>query len=178
MSYEQKPAEGEYNPYYERYIARVPEGDIVAILATQIEDSLAMFRELTEEQALHAYAPGKWTIKEVIGHLADTERIMSYRALRFARNDTTPVPGFDENSYVPAARSNQRPLASLVAEFAAVRRATVALLAGLPADGWTRRGAANQHEISVRALAQVIAGHELHHRGIIAERYLAEPVSQ
>jgi uncharacterized damage-inducible protein DinB len=177
MSYEQKPGSNEYAEYYGRYIARVPEGDIIAILATQIPDTIAMLRELGEEQALRAYAPGKWTIKEVIGHMCDAERIFSYRALRFARNDATELPGFDENEYVPQAGSNQRPLASLLAEFAAVRSATVALFAGLPADAWTRTGSANGQAVSVRAIANILAGHELHHRAIITERYLGLPAS-
>jgi hypothetical protein len=177
MSYEQKPRPDEYAPFYSGYIGRVPEGDIIAILATQVEDTLTLFRDLSENQALLAYAPGKWTIKEVIGHMCDTERIISCRALRFARNDATPLPGFDENHYVPHAGSNQRALASLVAELAAVRRATVALFAGLPAEAWTRTGEANQNRVSVRAVAHIIAGHELHHRAIISERYLGNPVA-
>jgi len=177
MSYEQRPADNEFAPFYKGYVARVPEGDIIAILATQIEDTVMLFRELSDEQALRAYAPGKWTIKEVIGHMSDAERIMSCRALRFARNDATPLPGFDENEYVPAAQSNQRPLPSLLAELTAVRRATVALFAGLPLDAWTRSGAANQNNVSVRALANIIAGHELHHRSIVSERYLGAPLT-
>jgi uncharacterized damage-inducible protein DinB len=172
MSYDQKPDNTEYAEFYAGYVALVPEGDIVAILATQLDDTFALLRELSDEQALHAYAPGKWSIKEVIGHLADAERVFSYRILRFARADTTPLQGYDENTYVPAGEFDGRPLASLMAEYAAVRRATVALLAGLPARSWTQQGTANRYPTTVRALAWAIAGHELHHRQLLTERYL------
>jgi len=174
MSYEQRPQPGEYLEYYHKYIERVPAGDIVAILATQMDDTITLLRNRTEEQALRTYAPGKWTMKEVIGHIADAERVFAYRALRIARGDATPLEGFDENAYTPAGRFDERPLASLLAELAAVRRATVALLAGLPQDAWTRTGTANNAAVSVRALAWIIAGHEVHHRGILQERYMTE----
>lgn len=173
MSYGERPGSDEYAEFYGRYIERVPEGDIVAILATQLDDTLALLRELTETQALHAYAPGKWTIKQVLGHIADAERVFAYRVLRFARGDETPLPGFDENVYVPAGSFNDRPLASVIAELSAVRRATVALVAGLPEEAWTRRGTASGQTASTRGVVWTIAGHELHHRQILAERYLA-----
>jgi uncharacterized damage-inducible protein DinB len=178
MAYEQAPQSDEYAPYYAPYVARVPGGDIVAILATQIDDTIALLRELTDEQAARAYAPGKWSIKQVIGHIADAERVFSYRALRFSRADEAPLPGFDEKVYADAGRFDERPLASLIAELAAVRRASVALLAGLPADAWTRTGTASDTRVSVRALAWITAGHELHHREILATRYLAEPSAE
>jgi hypothetical protein len=178
MAYEQRPGAGDYIEYYGKYVARVPEGDIVAILATQVEDTVTLLRNRTEEQALGAYAPGKWTMKEVIGHLIDVERVMSYRALLIARGDTTPLAGFDENTYVPAGQFNQRALASLLSEFTAVRRATVAQLAGLPEDAWLRAGTANDAAVTVRGIAWIIAGHELHHRALLVERYMAEPVAQ
>jgi uncharacterized damage-inducible protein DinB len=172
MGYDTRPGHDEAASFYAGYIALVPEGDIVAILATQIDDTLALLSPLSQQQAAHRYAPGKWSIGEVLGHLADAERVFSYRAMRIARGDGTPLPGFDENAYVPAGRFDERPLASLVAEFAAVRRATVALLAGLPGDAWTRDGTASHSRVTVRALAWMTAGHELHHRAILAERYL------
>lgn len=173
MPYDGRPDPGEYNAYYDRYIALVPAGDIIALLTVQLDDTVALLRDLTDEQALHAYAPGKWTIKEVIAHVADAERVFAYRALRFARRDETALAGFDENAYTPAGAFNARPLASLISEFTAVRRATVALLAGLPEEAWRRGGNASDHFVSVRALAWIAAGHELHHRSIIAQRYLA-----
>lgn len=175
MSYERRPDPDEYHPDYAGYVERVPGGDIIAILAIQIEDTVALLRELSDEQALHAYAPGKWTIKEVIGHVTDAERVFAYRALRFARGDATPLPGFDEKSYAPAGRFVERPLASLTAELVTVRRATVALLAGLPDEAWTRAGPANHAIASVRALAWIMAGHELHHREVLSRRYLQGP---
>ena len=172
MSYDQKPGAADHAEYYARYVRLVPDGDIVAILATQLEDTLVPIRELTEEQARFAYAPGKWSVKEVLGHIADCERVIAYRALRIARADETPLPSFDENAYTPAGRFNERPLASLLAELTAVRRATVALFAGLPPDAWLRFGTASNNAVSVRACAWIIAGHELHHRDGRAQNYL------
>jgi uncharacterized damage-inducible protein DinB len=174
MSYDVRPARGEYNDFYHSYVERVPDGDIVAILATQLDDTIVLVNELTDAQARFAYGPGKWSVKQVLGHIADAERIMAYRVLRFARGDTTPLASFDENTYAPAGRFDERPVASLVAELTAVRRATVALLAALPHDAWTREGTASTFPITVRALAWIIAGHELHHRAILAERYLPQ----
>jgi uncharacterized damage-inducible protein DinB len=173
MSYDQRPREQEYAPYYSSYIDLVPEGDIVAILATQLHDTFALVRELSDEQAQYAYAPGKWSIKQVIGHVADAERIFACRALRFARGDMTPLASFDENAYAAAGDFGNRRLASLLAELAAVRGATVALLAGLPAEAWVHSGVASGYPASVRALAWTTAGHELHHREILASRYLS-----
>jgi uncharacterized damage-inducible protein DinB len=172
MGYDQRPRTDEYAEFYGKYVEKVPDGNIVALLATQVDDTLVLLRELSDTQALSAYAPGKWSIKEVVGHMADTERVFAYRALRIARGDTTPLPGFDEKAYTPAGHFNRRPLASLLAEFMAVRGATVALLAGLPADAWTRTGTASNTAVSVRGIAWIMAGHELHHRAILAERYL------
>ena len=172
MSYDQRPGAGDHAEYYGKYVRLVPDGDIVAILATQLEDTLVPVRELTEEQARYAYAPGKWSVKEVLGHLADTERVFSYRALRIARADATPLASFDEKAFTPAGRFDERPLASLLAELTAVRRATVALFAGLPAEAWTRFGTASDNAVSVRGCAWIIAGHELHHRNGLAQNYL------
>ena len=178
MPYDSRPDPGEYNAYYDRYVALVPAGDIIALLTVQIDDTTALLRDLSEEQATHAYAPGKWTIKEVIGHIMDAERVFMHRVLRFARGDRTPLPSFDENAYTPAGEFNTRPLASLVSEFTAVRRATIALLAGLPPAAWERKGEASQFMVSVRGLAWITAGHELHHRNILAQRYLAAPLTR
>ena len=173
MPYDRRPDPGEYNAYYDRYVALVPGGDIIALLTVQLDDTVALLRDLSEDQALHAYAPGKWTVKEVIGHVMDAERVFMHRALRFGRGDETALPPFDENTYTPAGEFNARPLASLISELTTVRRATVALLAGLPADAWQRRGTASGFRVSVRGLAWITAGHELHHRQILTQRYLA-----
>lgn len=173
MSYENRPAESEYNEWYRGYVAHVPDGDIVAILATQLNDTIALLRELKDEQARYAYAPDKWSIKQVVAHIADAERVFAYRMMRVARGDTTPLPSFDENAYAENGSFDDRPLPSLLAELAAVRGATVALAAGLPANAWERTGTASGSPVSVRALAWIIAGHELHHRGILGTRYMA-----
>jgi hypothetical protein len=166
-----RPAADEHDPYYAPYIARVPEGDIIEILAAQIGETQRLLAGISERQALHRYAPGKWSVKEVIGHLADGERIFAYRALRAARADQTPLPGFDENTYVPAGRFDTRPLSSLLDELSAARQSTVALLRGIDDEASRRRVSANDRPISVRALAYVIAGHERHHVAILKERY-------
>ena len=175
--YLQRPQSGEYNPYYERYIARVPDGDFVEVLARQADDTLGLLRDLADNAADQAYAPGKWSIKEVIGHVCDAERIFGYRLLRIARGDQTPMEGFDENKYAPAGQFGARTLASMLEEFAAVRAATITLIAGLPNDGWSNTGVANDSPISARALAYIIAGHELHHRDILLTRYLPQIAS-
>jgi hypothetical protein len=167
-----RPAASEYSPYYSRYIDRVPAGDIVEILRTQIVETSSFLRAIPDEKTTSGYAPGKWTIRDIVGHLTDTERIMSYRALRFARGDRTPVPGFEESAYAPNAHASDREMSDLVNELELVRASTVALFAGLPADAWGRAGSANGNDISVRALAAVITGHEQHHLTVIRERYL------
>jgi uncharacterized damage-inducible protein DinB len=167
-----RPQTDEYIPYYGKYISLVPDGDLVETLRTQIAETLLLLRAIPEERGSYRYAPGKWSIKDVVGHMADVERIMTYRALRIARADATPLPGFDENAYVPAANFEARTLASLAHEFEQVRRATVAFFETLEPDAVARRGSANNNEISARALAYIVAGHELHHVRILRERYL------
>ncbi len=168
-----RPASSEHAPAFQKYIDRVSGGDILAVLGGQIGETRALIASIPESEGGHRYAPGKWTIREVIGHLSDAERIFAYRALRFARADATPLCGFDENTYIAPGGFDNRTLADLTDEYAAVRRATVTLFRGLDADAWTRRGTANQSECSVRALAWIIAGHERHHVSILRERYLA-----
>jgi uncharacterized damage-inducible protein DinB len=169
-----RPQSTEYIPYYGKYISLVPDGDLVDTLRAQIGGTLSLLHTIPEERASHRYAPGKWSIKEVAGHLADVERVMTYRALRIARGDSTPLPGFDENAYVPAANFQARSLASIAHELAHVRAATVAFLETLEPVAAARRGTANNAEISARALAYIIAGHERHHVAILRERYLKD----
>ena len=173
MAFDRRPDPGEYNAYYDRYIALVPAGDIIALLSVQLDDTVALLRDLSDDQALHAYATGKWTIKEVIGHIMDAERVFTYRALRFARGDETPLASFDENLYAPAGAFNARPITTLISELTAVRRATVAFYAGIGADAWRRGGIASGNYMSVGGLAWTTAGHELHHRVLLTDRYLA-----
>jgi len=166
-----RPEPDEHAPFYAAYVARVPAGDLVEILDGQIEETIRSLGSLSEEDAGFAYAPGKWSVREVVGHLVDAERVFAYRALRFARGDATPLPGFDEQAWARASNAGDRPLADLLAEWRTVRAATVALLRSLPLDAWTRRGEANGTPCTVRALATIIAGHELHHRAVLEERY-------
>ena len=167
-----RPAPDEYAPYYGTYIARVADGDVVQALRNQIGGTLSYLRAIPDARAGHRYAAGKWSIREVVGHVADAERIFAYRALRFARNDSTALPGFDENAFVSASRFGDRALSSIVAELEAVRGATVAFFDALFPEEWTRHGTASGKEMSVRALAWVIAGHELHHLGVLKTRYV------
>ena len=167
-----RPGADEFAPPYAGYIAQVPDGDIIEALIGGAEIAAALLSDLPEDVASQAYAPGKWTLKEVVLHCADSERIFSYRALRFARSDATPLPGWDEKAYAPLSGAGVRPLESILDEFESVREATVTLFSGLPSEAWTRRGAANNYEISVRALAWITAGHLLHHLGVIQDRYL------
>jgi hypothetical protein len=171
MDYEGRPAPGEYAERYAPYVARVPDGGLMGVLERQAEETRALLAGLSEAEAEQAYAPGKWTIKEVVGHLSDAERVFSYRALRFGRGDTAELAGFDENAYVPAGTFGARSLAGLLEEFVAVRQATIWLLNTLPPEAWLRRGVASGHEVTVRALGYITAGHELHHRAILEERY-------
>jgi hypothetical protein len=168
----ERPRAGEHAPYYSRYIDLVPPGDVIAQLRSQLDATLATLRAVSAENSLRRYQAGKWSLREVIGHLGDTERIMAYRALRFARNDRTPLPGFEQDDYIVPGHFDQREWSGLLAEFEAVRHSTVALLTGLDPDAWTRSGEASGQEVTVRALAWVIAGHELHHMAIVREHYL------
>ena len=167
-----RPDSTEYNPYYGKYIALVPGERIVATLSSQIEETMTFLLGLSDSQGELRYAHDKWSIKEVIGHLIDSERIFSCRALRFARSDRTPLPGFDENDFVAHANFGAVSLAELADEYLAVRKGNIYLFKHLAEDVWARRGVANENEISVRAIAYILAGHELHHLGLIRSRYL------
>ena len=171
MSLATRPAADEHLPYYSRYVERVPDGELLTRLERQGAETAALLRTIPEGRASHRYAPGKWSVKEVVGHISDTERIFSYRALRIARADRTPLAGFDENGFVRAAGFDRRTLRELVDELVAVRAATVALYRGLGDEEVARRGTANGAEVSVRALAWITAGHELHHVALLRERY-------
>ena len=167
-----KPDATEYNPYYGKYISLVADSDIIALLSQQLDETLALLGSIPESLAGFRYAPDKWSIKELIGHVIDTERIFAYRALRFARNDQTPIEGFEQDNYVRSASFDDSTLAELASEFAHVRRANLFLFKHLDEEAWKRRGTASDNEVSVRALAYIIAGHELHHMEILRSRYL------
>jgi len=166
-----RPEADEIPPHFVGYISKVTESDPVGVLTSQIDVTTGLLRGLSEPDALKRYAPGKWSVKEVVGHLVDTERIMAYRALRIARGDETPLPGFDEKTYVPPAKFDARPLADLIADFRTVRSATLGLFKSFDADAWRRRGTASGKAISVRALGYMIPGHERHHVEILKARY-------
>jgi len=168
-----RPATTEYAPYYERYVGLVPTGDIVQTLSTQLEETLAALNAISEAQAGYRYAPGKWSIKEVIGHIIDSERIFAYRALCFARNDSRPIAGFEQDDYMKNSDFDARTLADLAAEFEHVRRGNVMLFRSLSDAAWNRVGIASDAEVSVHALGYMIAGHERHHMNILKERYLS-----
>jgi hypothetical protein len=167
-----RPAASEYLPYYERYIGLVPEGDVVATLVNQMIETQSLLRALPASVATYRYAPEKWSVNELVGHMIDSERIFTSRALRFARNDPAPMPSFDQNDYVRNATFDSYPLADLASELEAVRHATIFLFRHMDEQAWSRRGIANNAEVSVRALAYIVAGHELHHREILSARYL------
>jgi uncharacterized damage-inducible protein DinB len=170
----QRPDPSEYNPRFESEIASVPDADDFAkLIADQARATVAfMNEEFGEEHAGLRYAPGKWTAREVIGHLSDCERIFTYRAMRIARGDTTMLPGFDENAYVPAAQFERRTLKSVLDEFLGVRAATVGLVEGLTDEFAARVGNLASGTMSVRALLYLATGHELHHRALFRERYV------
>lgn len=167
-----RPENTEHAPYYGTYISLVAPGDVVETLDTQVESTLALVRTIPEERGGLRYAPGKWSVRELLGHVTDAERIFTYRALRFARGDETPLAGFDENSFIANSRLDARTLASLCEELEAVRRSSVLLFQSFDATEWLRRGTANGYPMSVRALAWTCAGHERHHMEILKSRYL------
>ncbi|HWM94668.1 MAG TPA: DinB family protein [Thermoanaerobaculia bacterium] len=167
-----RPEPREYADYAQPDIDVVEGDDAVEVLLRQGKQTVALFQEFGEPNGNVSYAPGKWTVKQVLGHLADDERIFAYRALCVARGDSRPLPGFDENAYAVAARFENRSLADLLADFEAVRHASVTLFRGLDTEAWLRRGIVNGYSASPRGLAFHIAGHELHHLRILRERYL------
>ena len=168
-----RPESSEHSPYHERYISLVPGNDIVGTLESQRRETLILLSGRDESEGDFRYAPGKWSVKEVLGHVCDTERIFAYRALRIARGDRTPLAGFEQDDYVRNSPSATQPIAEIIEDYIAVRRATLTLFRNLDEAAWMNRGIVNNNEISVRALAYITAGHELHHRRILEEKYFA-----
>ena len=168
-----RPEPAEYSPYHERYISLVPGADIITTLESQRRQMLILLSGRDEKEGDFRYAPDKWSAKEVLGHVCDTERIFVYRALRISRGDRTPLAGFEQDDYVRNGPFGHRPIAEIIEDYIAVRRATLTLFRNLDEQAWMRRGIANDNEISVRALAYITAGHELHHRRILEEKYFA-----
>ena len=168
-----RPEKSEYDPYYERYISLIIDNDIVTVLAGQLTELQDLFTALPEERGTYAYETGKWTIKEVLSHLIDGERIFAYRVFRIARGDKTPIEGFEQDGYIENSHANERSFAELLDEFNLLRRANVLFFKNLDNDDWVRTGTANNVEISVRAIAFVMVGHIRHHITILRSRYLA-----
>jgi uncharacterized damage-inducible protein DinB len=167
-----RPAPAEYDPYYERYISLVKTDDIAATLQKQAQQTRDLLGKVSSEKAEFRYASGKWSVKEVLGHINDTERIMSYRVLRIARGDQTHIEGYEQDDYVTGGKFSRRTMDDLLQEFMTIRNATIQLIRHLDAETAERHGTANNKQISARAIVYVIAGHELHHRRILEEKYL------
>ena len=173
MSRIERPGADEFAPFYANYVAGVPDGDITDVLESQARDLVQLLGGVDGTQAAYRYAPDKWSVKEVVGHVTDSERIFAYRALRISRGDATPLAGFDQDTYVTSAQFGRRNLAALLTEFQAVRAATVSLFRGMTDEDSRRVGQANSMPVTARALAFIAAGHERHHARILRERYLS-----
>ena len=169
-----RPEKGEYAEYYDRYISLVEETDIVAVLENQHTELHDFLNKITEEQSHFAYAADKWTIKEVIGHMTDGERIFAYRALRISRTDQTPIEGFEQDGYIENSNFNSTPLSELTEELLLTRKANLIFFKNLKDEAWLRAGTASENAVSVRALAYIMAGHIRHHLKILNERYLSQ----
>jgi uncharacterized damage-inducible protein DinB len=167
-----RPSAEEYAPAFGGYVSRVADvSDAVAALARQKDRFVQSVAAMSDTEAGYRYAPEKWSVKELVGHVCDAERIFTYRMLRIGRGDATPLPGFEENDYVVAARSDERRLPDLLDEWQAVRSATSALVRALPSDAWARRGTSNGHPITTRALLYIVLGHADHHLNVLQTRY-------
>lgn len=168
-----RPKTGEYAPYYARYISTVPDGDFLEALERQGRETVGVLQAIDETKSQFSYAPGKWSIREVVGHLTDAERVFTYRALSFARGATSPLPSFDENDWAKISPAGKRLLSDLVGEFKAVRAATLALFRSFSEEEFARSGVASGNQVTVRALAYITAGHERHHLNVLREKYLS-----
>ncbi|HEY2294051.1 MAG TPA: DinB family protein [Thermoanaerobaculia bacterium] len=170
-----RPEPQEAAQYYFRYIDQVQSEDVLGTLEAQLDEMLALLGGITEERSLHRYGPDKWSIREALNHVTDTERVFVFRALWFARGFDTPLPGFDQNVAAPMARADEISWARHVEEFRSVRLATLTLFRNLPAEAWMRSGIASDNPVTVRALAYITAGHVAHHAALLRERYLSKP---
>jgi hypothetical protein len=166
-----RPNSNEYPEYYERYVRLVPDGEIEEVLRRQQIETFTFLNDISEESARKAYAPGKWTLKEVIGHISDIERVMSYRMFAIARNESKPLQGMDQDLYVSAANFNQFTWAQLLADLGMIRSATLSLLSTIDDIAWIRMGTMLDRPVTPRALAYILAGHELHHLKVISDKY-------
>jgi len=167
-----RPQPAEYDPYYQKYVGLVPEDEIVPALDGQTDELDKLFDGVPEEKGTFAYADGKWTLKEVLSHLIDGERMFAYRVFRIARGDKTPIEGFEQDGYIENSHANRRTFSELLNEFRLLREANVLFFKNLETGDWVRTGTANNVEISVRSLAWIMVGHIRHHSAILRERYL------
>jgi hypothetical protein len=167
-----RPAKSEYHEYYNLYVDRVPDGNITDIIKKQIEDAVRLLEPISEEEAGYRYAPGKWSLKQVIGHIIDVERVFQYRALAFARNDPARLPSMEQDDYIDGANFDDRSMADLIEEYCLVRLSGVALFASFDDDILMRTGVASDVEFSVRSVPYILAGHNIHHINVITDRYL------
>ena len=168
-----RPQPAEYDPYYQKYVGLVPEDEIVPALDGQTDELDKLFDGVPEEKGTFAYADGKWTLKEVLSHLIDGERMFAYRVFRIARGDKTPIEGFEQDGYIENSHANRRTFSELLNEFRLLREANVLFFKNLETGDWVRTGTANNVEVSVRSLAWIMVGHIRHHTAILRERYLA-----
>ena len=169
-----RPETTEYAEYYQGYVSAVPETDVISVLGSQTDELRNELQGLPEERGTFAYADGKWTIKELLGHLIDAERVFAYRLHRFSHGDTTPLSNFDQDIYVTNGRAHTRTFADLLEELEMQRRSNISLVTSLRDEDWDRVGIASDNPVSVRALAFIMAGHVRHHLDILKERYLLE----
>jgi DinB superfamily len=167
-----RPLPGEYAEGYAPYLAEAPEGDALVLLQSQLEEVADLFSRLSEAQGAHRYAPGKWSLKDLIQHLSDSERIFAYRCLRIGRGDATPLPGFDENTFAASASADERSIADLLADFRAARLSSVELFRSLADGAWMQSGTSNNRTITARCIPYICLGHGAHHLTVIRERYL------
>ncbi|MDR6999965.1 DinB family protein [Neobacillus niacini] len=168
----QRPNENEFPAYYQPYIQLVPEGDLLQVLKEDLQETITLFEGISEEDSYFRYDENKWSIKEVLCHVTDTERIMSYRLLRVGRGDETTLAGFNENDYIKGAQIERLPLKNILDDFIATRNATISLIQNMQETVWENKGFANKMPITTRAIAYIIAGHAIHHKKIVTERYL------
>ena len=166
------PLHTEYDAGLSKYLAGAPEGDVLALLADQAAEVAALFGGLAEAQSAYRYAVGKWSLKDLLQHLTDVERIFTYRCLRIGRGDTTPLPGFDDNAFAESARADSRPVAALVEDFQAARASSLALFRSLPKEAWLRPGSSNGRALTARCIPYFALGHATHHLAVARERYL------
>jgi len=166
-----RPKPGDHAPYYSRYVDLVPDGDIIDQLERQGMQTHALLHRVDDKQSRHRYAEGKWSVREVVSHVADGERVFGYRALTFARGDTVALPGFDQEVWAKTTNADARSMADLSAELAAIRASTIAMLRGFGPAEFARGGTASENHVTVAALAYIMAGHELHHVKILREKY-------